>query len=719
MQDGFVREVRAPQQARRAFGRALADFRINGATTPRGLYPAEEQLLDCAARGEICVIGADLPDEATDDKRIRTGFLRFLLLGGDDEAPVHEKGVRIVGAYVDGQLDLESAHDVRSLYLANCNIAAGINGRSSSLDEIILRGSMTGGVNLQTASIAGNAFLRDTRVSGEVSLSGAVIGGNLDFSGATLAHVGGCALNCDSAKVTGTVFLNWFGERRFEAQGDVRLVGAEIGGDLNCSGATFANPGDKALSCDRARVAGSVFLNCDGDRRFEAQGEVRFLGAEIGGVLVCSGATFSNPGDKALSGDGAKVAGDVILSCDGDRRFEAQGEVRLPGVEIGGNLDCTGAILTNLRGPALAADGAKVSGSVFFRRDGVRRFAGRGIVRFTGASIDGDFACNGGTFTAGGAVALSLESARIRGTLWLGPAAQPVNHLCVIEGALVLQGAHAHQVQDDPSLWDAQNSTLDSIYLDGFTYNRFGSLAKTDWKTRAAWLARQHPSDLGEDFRPQPFEQLIKVLRDMGHDASARRIGLLKQHYLQKRKRPWTMPFHTWLKDPFRQWPIKNPFPWLLSVAFGWSCGYGYRPHRLVVALVALWLACAALYERGAAGGGFAPKDAQVWTSNDYKDCATNWTNCKMSGDAPGKVTQILAFNALTYSADVLLPAIDLGQRSAWTPMMRKIEVDFPIVGKATLPPATLRAVSWAENILGVMGVIMLGAILSGVIKRD
>jgi hypothetical protein len=67
----------------------------------------------------------------------------------------------------------------------------------------------------------------------------------------------------------------------------------------------------------------------------------------------------------------------------------------------------------------------------------------------------------------------------------------------------------------------------------------------------------------------------------------------------------------------------------------------------------------------------------------------------------------------------MLLPAIDLGQRSDWAPMWREIAVEVPYLGPLTLPAGTLRAAAWAENILGVSGVILIGAILSGLIKRD
>jgi hypothetical protein len=87
------------------------------------------------------------------------------------------------------------------------------------------------------------------------------------------------------------------------------------------------------------KVMGDVLL----DKGFIAQGEVALTSAQIGGNLACGGGTFKNPEQKnlpktgrALTADGANVAGGVYL----DKDFTAQGQVRLPGAQIGGDLDC-------------------------------------------------------------------------------------------------------------------------------------------------------------------------------------------------------------------------------------------------------------------------------------------------------------------------------------------------------------------------------------------
>src|ERR1044072_1269211 len=70
---------------RRACGRSLADFGRLSAT--------ERKLLDCCRRGTIMEIGDETPTEGTTANSIRASLVRFLALGGDERAPVHEAGV--------------------------------------------------------------------------------------------------------------------------------------------------------------------------------------------------------------------------------------------------------------------------------------------------------------------------------------------------------------------------------------------------------------------------------------------------------------------------------------------------------------------------------------------------------------------------------------------------------------------------------------------------
>jgi len=140
----------------------------------------------------------------------------------------------------------------------------------------------------------------------------------------------------------------------------VALLWAQVGRLLNCGGGIFKNPSRVALSLSGAKVAGSVFLD-DGLR---AEGEVGLLGTQIGGRLICRGGTFNNPGGRAaVNADGAKITGSVYLA-DG---FLAEGEVRLRGTQIGDSLSCDGGDFANPGGHALVARNLTVSGTFSWR----------------------------------------------------------------------------------------------------------------------------------------------------------------------------------------------------------------------------------------------------------------------------------------------------------------------------------------------------------------
>ena len=66
----------------------------------------------------------DSPAEAND---IRAGFLRFLARGGDSTTLVHESGLKVQGAYIDGAVNLGSVSMVRPLWLMDCMIPGALN----------------------------------------------------------------------------------------------------------------------------------------------------------------------------------------------------------------------------------------------------------------------------------------------------------------------------------------------------------------------------------------------------------------------------------------------------------------------------------------------------------------------------------------------------------------------------------------------------------------
>ena len=80
------------------------------------LRPAEEKLLGAALTGEPCVCVAARPDVPTEDNLVRADFLRFLALGGEERNAVHESGLRVQGAYIDGAVNLTGATKLAPLW---------------------------------------------------------------------------------------------------------------------------------------------------------------------------------------------------------------------------------------------------------------------------------------------------------------------------------------------------------------------------------------------------------------------------------------------------------------------------------------------------------------------------------------------------------------------------------------------------------------------------
>lgn len=717
-----------------AFDGFLAVFHAGRADAPDGLTPAEEKLLDAARRGLPCVVASVRPDEPSPDNRVRASFLALLARGGDDGAPLHENRLELHGAVIEGDVNLENARVSRPLWFRHCLISGLLIGRNGRFREFDFEDTKIGGADLRFAHIDGGVFLRrGFHALGEVDFTGAVITGALNCNGGRFENPGGKALNCGGARITGDVQLRAgfeaIGEVRFRraelagllecngasfrnpggfamrcggakvgggvflrdgfsAEGEVRFPGAEILGEFNCRGGVFANPGGVALACDNARIKSNVFLN-DG---FSAHGETRFAGAELGDLLECGGGGFINPAGRALNCERARIAGHVWLN----RAFSAEGEVRLHSASIGGQLACGGRFINPGR-TAINGVRAKIQGDALLSRG----CATEGEIRFRGISVGGSFVCSGGSFSNpqlmardGDGVgilanALYLSGAKIQGGLLLTGLYSSRSEPLRLIGSLDLTHVQAGSFADHPDGWPTdgfstpEGEARGALALDGFIYGQFAGGAPTDAETRKRWLLRQQASHVGREFRPQPFEQLIKVLRAMGHDEHARQIAMLKQSLLL----PYRINRSPW-------W--SRPFVWLVGRLWGWLAGYGHRPHRLVVALAALWLICAGGYQLAANTGRLSPVDPQVWTNADLvQSCRDNWTTC------PG-ISDSMAFNALVYSADVLLPIVDLRQRTAWTPQ-----------------PGWARALSWAENILGSLGVLLLGAILGGLIKRD
>ena len=164
-------------------------------------------------------------------------------------------------------------------------------------------------------------------------------------------------------------------------------------------------------------------------------------------------------------------------------------------------------------GNALNAEGAQVTGSVYLCAADTTPFHATGKVSLSGATIGGQLDCGGAQFENAGGYALNAERMKVDGSfLWQKIVAGD------IKGRISLAAAHVGDLVDDPESWPGGNEQLD---LDGFTYDRIVN-SPTDAKRRKAWLEKGTRRE--GTFLPQPYTQLAKVLRQMGHDTEARSI---------------------------------------------------------------------------------------------------------------------------------------------------------------------------------------------------
>ena len=462
------------------------------------LLPAEREFARCLANGEPCSFLKDLnapvaPEAGSPENTIRAEVIRFFAYGGDEKKSVRGKVVALLGAWICGEkpLDLSHADTPYALTFSCCHFAVAVNMQHAKCEALYLNGS------------------RLTR-----------------------------GLTADGLKTKGNVHLR----ASFSAQGEVRLLGADIGGDLDCAGGEFHNLGGEALNADGLKTRGTVFLAGG----FSAEGEVRLLGADIGGPLACGGGKFHNP-----------------------------------------------------NGFALIAERARLGGGLLWR--GIKE--GKGVVN--------------------------------------------------------LAYAKAGVLTDDLDSWKSFK-----VVLDGFAYDQFSG--STDADLRLKWLANRPsklPGGIPLPFSPLPYEQAAKVLFGMGHARDAREVLLEKERLQTKDSRT---PWHH--KIGRRLWNV--------------FAGYGYRLRYTAYWAAGFVFLGAFLFHCADENGRMVPHQPVVLANAEYKsEMARATGNGGQCRDGP-KPTEAVArlfpdypgFNAAVYSLDVFIPFFALHQEPYWYPKPREMD---------------------------------------------
>ncbi|HVV13497.1 oxidoreductase [Amycolatopsis sp.] len=123
---------------------------------------------------------------------------------------------------------------------------------------------------------------------------------------------------------------------------------------------------------------------------------INLTDAVIEGSLVLTRTQIASAHGRALQADRLKISGALLAY-----RLRADGQVRLPGMWTGGNVNFSGATLRNPTGFALDGNGVHIGGSLLCEVDNYgaaekkQPFVARGVLHLPSARVDGDIVFRG------------------------------------------------------------------------------------------------------------------------------------------------------------------------------------------------------------------------------------------------------------------------------------------------------------------------------------
>ena len=591
----------------------------------------------------------------------------------------------------DAAINLTDAVVEGSIVLTRTRISS-THGRALQADRLIISG----------------AFLAyRLEADGQVRLPGMRTGGNVNFSGATLNNPGGFALDGNGVHIGGSLLceVDSFGganERKsFRARGILHLPSARVDGDIVLRGADLSSPQGgpiaveawdssdpyvdpwPALVADRLRVDGNVELS-DG---FAAIGTLRMINARVGGTLRLARARVKVKRgkvepyyDRAVHLDGSEISGDleatglrvpvgqlrmadvnvggnvlagrVHLQHGGRDVFSArrmkvagnlqlsdatiEGTLRLQGVEVGGSIELYG---TDVVAPTVRA---QVSYSVDLRTVRVGRnislttsrdrpFRAVGGVNLDGATAMRRVDLGGGIFESLPGHGIAVDASDVSADeLLLTPGPVP-------RGRILLRHAHCRTLDDNDAFWASEGG----IELEDFRYDvlrrPIGMKNDRAVDTRIKQLRRAM-----DGYRPGPYDQLATMLRSSGNEEHADTVLFRKQQYRYEA-----------LAQGYR---VLGPGVHLWSWLQRGMVGYGYRPVRALGWLIGL-LVIGTLYF----GLGVDSCVGEAGPPGDAQSLLVRGPRCTVDQQETG-----LQWNPFWYTADLLVPIVDFGNKGRW-----------------------------------------------------
>lgn len=538
---------------------------------------------------------------------------------------------------------------------------------------------------------------KDTLPMKGVSLQEATIKGSLYFDNLKIEDSSSFAINAKRVRVSGDVIFG----KSFESKGEVKLCGAQIGGQLKCRGAKFNRPSEVSESdsdgprcafiAKGLRLGGPLFMN----QGFKAKGEVNLMNARIAGNFDCTHGTFNNQYGIALSIERARIDGDVffsgylknntVIESKKDDRFMAAGEVNLCGAKISGMLNCKNGRFHNNQNNsgekdkkiyALRAIGISIQGPLFMSEG----FKVKGSVSLLNAKIDAIVDFCGGEFSANQGIAIYAERITVKGDLifqnysiikqgdckkkFFAEGSIYLNKADIDKGLIyhevckkripeiILSGSRINTIDVNQTVW----KTIENKNLHGCIYNSISPAVPDEYTEKRnkknTWIS----SNNSVNCSPQPYRQLAKVLDEMGYEKGAKEVRMEMNDQLTQK-----CPSSKTEQDKFEQIGINDTSQkqkflhwificWLKFLKY--VIGYGYKPFRAINYALIIVAIGALFYHIG-----FNRDMMHV----DYRGNVVKEVAIESDAYQP-------KFSAVVYSLDVFLPIINLHQVEYWKP---------------------------------------------------
>ncbi|MFF6779883.1 oxidoreductase [Streptomyces sp. NPDC012510] len=249
------------------------------------------------------------------ERTVRAAVIAALLLGANAaQRPGAVGSLSLAGALISGRLDLAGARIEHPLWLEECWFEQEVNLYGAETRTVAIMSSRVPRLEAGASRIGGRLDLHGTQVesgppsspfhraSTALSLVNAHVAGGIMLNRARLIAPDGWAMAAGGLVVEGGLFCR----RGFVADGEIRLLGAQLPGGLFLQGARLERPGPHGVTLALDNATAQTVDCSDG---FVSHGTVRLRGAQITDNLTFEGAVLNGtPEDVEGTGHPALVA---------------------------------------------------------------------------------------------------------------------------------------------------------------------------------------------------------------------------------------------------------------------------------------------------------------------------------------------------------------------------------------------------------------------------